>query len=294
VTSEPRQERLIGGAVSTLGAEYDLGARAQQVRDDLLRIDHPATPADMLRVQLDDRAVFLDRWQSLLLRLLDAAAVAERPARAQYRAIVASWNARASIDSGGYRLVRAYRLQVQQAVWHSLLTGLNVPPHEPAPVPSQFEHALWLIVSIQPAHLLAPRYADWRQFLLSQLDLTIDRLRRNCGALERCSWGARNTVAIRHPLSAALPMLSRLLDMPVVELPGDVDMPRVQDGTEGASERFAVSPGREREGYFHMPGGQSGHPLSPYYDAGFMAWARGQPLPFLPGATEHRLTLQPP
>ena len=50
-------------------------------------------------------------------------------------------------------------------------------------------------------------------------------------------------------------------------------MPRVQDGAFGASERFAVSPGHEDQGYFHMPGGQSGHPLSPYYRAGFMDWA---------------------
>ena len=70
-------------------------------------------------------------------------------------------------------------------------------------------------------------------------------------------------------------------------------MPRVQDGAFGASERFAVSPGHEAEGYLHMPGGQSGHPLSPYYRAGFQAWARGEALPFLPGAAEHTLTLTP-
>ena len=99
---------------------------------------------------------------------------------------------------------------------------------------------------------------------------------------------------IRHPLSRALPWLAWLLDMPSLELPGDHDMPRVQEGTAfGASERFAVSPGHESEGYLHIPGGQSGHPLSPYYRAGFMAWARGEPLPFLPGTTEHTLTLTP-
>jgi penicillin amidase len=81
--------------------------------------------------------------------------------------------------------------------------------------------------------------------------------------------------------------------MPTVELPGDHDMPRVQQGAFGASERFAVSPGHEDQAYFHMPGGQSGHPLSPYYRAGFMAWAHGEPLPFLPGNPEHTLTLQP-
>jgi penicillin amidase len=100
-------------------------------------------------------------------------------------------------------------------------------------------------------------------------------------------------VQIRHPLSRALPGLSGLLDMPAVELPGDHDMPRVQDGAFGASERFAVSPGHEAEGYLHIPGGQSGHPLSPYYRAGFDAWARGEPQPFLPGPAEHLLTLRP-
>ena len=86
---------------------------------------------------------------------------------------------------------------------------------------------------------------------------------------------------------------ARFLDMPTVELPGDHNMPRVQDGPFGASERFAVSPGHEEEGYLELPGGQSGHPLSPYYRAGFMGWVTGEPLPFLPGATQHTLTLSP-
>ena len=36
-----------------------------------------------------------------------------------------------------------------------------------------------------------------------------------------------------------------------------------------------MSPGREAEGYLQLPGGQSGHPLSPFYRAGHAAWARG-------------------
>ena len=76
-------------------------------------------------------------------------------------------------------------------------------------------------------------------------------------------------------------------------LPGDHDMPRVQDGAFGQSERFAVSPGHETEGYLVIPGGQSGHPLSPYYRAGFLEFARGETLPFLPGPPQHTLTLNP-
>lgn len=68
-------------------------------------------------------------------------------------------------------------------------------------------------------------------------------------------------------------------------------MPRVQSPGFGASQRMAVSPGREQDGYFHMPGGQCGHPLSPWYGDGHDAWADGIPTPFLPGPDAHRFTL---
>jgi penicillin amidase len=77
-----------------------------------------------------------------------------------------------------------------------------------------------------------------------------------------------------------------------VPLAGDDDMPRVAGPSFGASERFAVSPGREAEGYLHLPGGQGGHPLSPFYRAGFGDWAAGRPTPLLPGPMQHSLTLQ--
>ena len=74
-------------------------------------------------------------------------------------------------------------------------------------------------------------------------------------------------------------------------LPGDVDMPRLQGPSFGSSERIVVSPGKEEAGYFHMPVGQSGHPLSPHYGDGHAAWEEGKPTPFLPGKTVHTLKL---
>ena len=56
---------------------------------------------------------------------------------------------------------------------------------------------------------------------------------------------------------------------------------------------MAVSPGREEEGYFHLPTGQSGHPLSPHYRDQNAAWARGKAIPFLPGPAVHKFTLWP-
>ena len=74
---------------------------------------------------------------------------------------------------------------------------------------------------------------------------------------------------------------------------GDSFMPRVQGRGSGASERLVVSPGREEDGILHMPGGQSGHPLSPYFLKGHMDWVEGKATPLLPGPAEHRLELVP-
>ena len=76
-------------------------------------------------------------------------------------------------------------------------------------------------------------------------------------------------------------------------VPDHRGQPRVQDGAFGASERFAISPGHEDQAYLTLPGGQSGHPLSPYYRAGFLGWAHGEALPLLPGPAQHSLTLTP-
>jgi penicillin G amidase len=293
VTDDPAQQTTIAGIDASVGAYYDLAARARQIRDDLLAIKGKAAPADMLRIQLDDRAVFLQRWRTMLLELLDADAIANHPERAQLKKLVSDWNARASVDSVGYRLVRGFHEQALKSVWEMVLGALGIAPGEAVAAPSQFEAALWRLVNERPMHMLASNYGDWHEFLLAQADETIADLKTTCPQLAHCTWGSRNPVHIRHPLSRSLPFLSALLDMPQVELPGDHDMPRVQDGPIGASERFAVSPGHEDQGYIHIPGGQSGHPLSPYYRAGFMDWAHGIPASFVPGTSQHRLTLQP-
>ena len=296
VAVDAHQQQLIGGNIAKLGAEYDLAARARQVRDGLRALSGKPAPADMLRIQLDDRALFLARWRELLLSVLDPASLSNQPRRTEFRRLIEGWKPAASIDSVGYRLVREFRAHAESAVWQVVLEALQLGDERDQPVPMQFEGPLWQLVNSQQSHLnwLAPQYADWPDFLRSQVDATIADLARSCPELARCTWGERNTVRIRHPLSGAMPApVAALLDMPTLQLPGDHNMPRVQDGDFGSSQRFAVSPGHETEGYLQLPGGQSGHPLSPYYRAGFMAWARGEPLPFLPGPAQHTLTLAP-
>jgi penicillin amidase len=70
-------------------------------------------------------------------------------------------------------------------------------------------------------------------------------------------------------------------------------MPRVTAPDFGASERLVVAPGHEADALLHMPGGQSGHPLSPYWGAGHEDWVQGHATPLLPGPSEHALRLTP-
>jgi penicillin amidase len=286
---DPAAEAQIGGDEAPFGAEYDLGARQKQIHDDLVAIAH-ATPLDMLKVQTDDNAVFLTRWRDLLIQLLDDASLRDRPRRAELKKLVTEWNARATPDAVGYRLVRTFRDQTEISVWRMLLAGMDVDAPD-APPPPQFEGALWELVTQRPAHLLSAGHDNWKSFLLEQVDQTASE--NVCPRLDRCTWGDLHPVRVRHPMSGSIPLFGSMLNMPEIAIPGDHDMPRVQDGAFGASERFAVTPGRESEGYMHIAGGQSGHPLSPYDKAGYREWAEGKPLPFLPGSTEHTLTLEP-
>ena len=293
VSADAKELALIGGVDAPLAANYALGARARQIRGDLFTLAGNLKPADLLAVQLDDRAQFLGRWRDLLLHLIDAGAARAHPGRAEFRRLIEAWDGHADVGSVGYRLVHDFREHTRQAVWSMVLGALAVPADYDTGPPEQFESPLWQLVTRQPPYLLASEYPDWQSFLERQLDATLADLGRQCATLAQCTWGRENVVRIRHPLSRALPALARLIDMPVLELPGDHNMPRVQDGAFGASERFAVSPGHEQDGYLEIPGGQSGHPLSPYYRSGFLAWAHGEPRPFLPGPAEHTLTLKP-
>jgi penicillin amidase len=272
---------------------YDLGARAAQIRDDLLGLQS-ASAADMTAIQLDDRALFLTRWRDLLLELLDERSLAGHPLRAQARQLIEHWSGRAAADDAGYRIVRVARSQVRKDVFESITAQARERfPGTKFTPSAQFEGPLWQLVTQRPAHLLDPHFDSWEAALLGSFDRALADLEKQCKELQRCTWGESNTLHMKHPLSAALPFASRWLDMPAQQMPGDQQMPRVQGEAFGASQRLVVSPGREAEGSLQVPGGPVDHPLSPFYGAGHDEWVRGEPTPLLPGAAKHTLTLRP-
>jgi penicillin amidase len=284
-----------GEALRKIGdGGYDLGARARQIRDNLFAADQ-FEPLDMLAVQLDDRAVFLGEWREILLLALNDEAVAGNNARQEYRDLVEGWSERASVDSVGYRLVRAFRLEVRNRVFNMLVQPVREKFGEDIAlrISNQFESPLQALLDEQPAHLLSAEYKSWNDLLLQSVDTNLQYFVDNYkDGLDKRTWGERNTARVSHPMSNALPIISRWLNMPADQLPGDSNLPRAQGPSFGAAERFAVSPGDESRGYLHMPAGQSGHPLSDFYSTGHADWVQGRASNFLPGEARYTLTLK--
>jgi len=262
---------------------YALGARARQIRDNLHARDH-FSESDLLAIQLDDHNAVLDDWWALLQD--QAQETTTTPALAALAAASADWDGRARVDSTTYPIVREWRLALRSKLF-SDLGGTQWP------IPEQFEGVLWPLVSQRPAHLLLSADTDWTAQFEDMAAFVIDSLQTQ-GPLGEHTWGERNTAAICHPLARALPAFTRRwLCMPPDPLPGDGMMARVQSPAFGASERMVIAPGHEAEGILHMPGGQSGHLLSPFWGAGHADWVEGRPSPFLPGASLYTLTAHP-
>ena len=285
--------RIVDGEVLThMGAAgYWLGARARQIRDALATVERPRIE-DMLAIQLDDRALLLQEWRDVLLEALSGGAAAPYPWADELEAFLQRWDGRAGIDSVSYRIVREFRRRVVEEVLRGVLNGCG-DFDDPVQVAAtnQVEGPIWQLITEQPDHLLPPPHGSWNDLLVSAADTAVSTC--GSGPLSECTWGSVNQLDIRHPLAGALGWLRPWLTIRSGPLPGGDHMPRIQQPDYGASERFAVTPGDEANGYFHMPGGQSGHPLSPFFSAGHEPWARGEPLPFLPGPALHRLTLVP-
>ena len=270
---------------------YALGARARQIRDGLFARQR-FNERDLLAIQLDDRALFLQRWWQLLQ------SEGSQPGQTSLAALAGAgrtWQGRAAPDSVSYRIVRAWRLAVHTRIADGLTAPARAALGDDFVMPDlpQLEGVVWPLLAERPAHLLPRRFASWDALLEDAARQVSDDLAGR-GPLDQRSWGERNTARICHPLANALPaMLKPALCMPPDALAGDSAMPRVQGPSFGASQRMVVSPGHEAEGIIHMPGGQSGNPLSPFWGAGHDDWVQGKPSPFLPGKTEYTMTLKP-
>lgn len=265
-----------------IGHGFDNGYRASRIAERLGEMQ-AMDEHDLFALQLDTRAGFYRYYQQLALSLLDADAAAEQ----RIKANLAAWDGRAEPDSAGLAILVEFRRRLIEAV---------IPPYleKCRRLDARFSYfwptldlPLQQLLETQAPELLpaAARFPDWRAWLRGLL--------LQAAAHAAPVWGETSQALIAHPLSAALPALGAWLDMPPESLAGCAECVRLHEQRVGADERLVVAPGHESAGILHMPGGQSGHPLSPHYRDQQAAWAHGRALLLRAGPALHKMTFIP-
>ncbi|BFM11165.1 penicillin acylase family protein [Simiduia litorea] len=301
VLATPAHQRLWTANARTLSDDafkmmgdsaYALGARQQQIRDDLFAADRFDEKA-LLDIQLDDKAVFLTPWRDHLLQRLSRKDITE-PSLIEAKTHLEQWTARAEVDSVGYRLVREFRLKTIEYLTAPLISYMQTidPDFDLAKANRQIEYPAWSLIQTRPTHLLNPDFSSWDELELFAIKAVVEPLYEDASLADN-TWGEANKVIIEHPMARFVSPIKWFMSMPHEPLNGDTHMPRVQTPTHGASERFVVSPGKESEGIFHMATGQSAHPLSPFFGNGHRDWVEGKASPWLKAETQYSLTIQP-
>ncbi|KTF13778.1 penicillin acylase family protein [Pseudoalteromonas sp. H105] len=268
---------------------YALGARSTQIRDRLLEKSQ-FNEADFNALQLDNEARFLMPWHALLLAQLKKQPVDNKG----YISVVENWQACACPDSVGYTLVRRYRDAIIDSAFSGMQNTLEHSGGSLKYIKRDLEPAIWQLIEQQPASWLNPEYNSWDEQLSGAFAHVINSLTDQFGGnMQSWRWGNVNELAIEHPFAKQIPQLSQFLNMPKAPGFGDSFMPAVQGQSFGASQRFIAQPGYLERAVMAIPGGQSGHPLSPFYRAGFDEYVNGALTPLLPQAISHKIVINP-
>ena len=263
---------------------YALGARGLQIRDRLFE-KSSFNENDFYAIQLDNHAAFLSTWHRLLINTV-------QDGGSDFtldRALLTQWGACACSDSVGYTLVKHFRRSVIQSLFGPILTQVDEAGARSRTLLRGIEPATWQILATQPESWLPPGFATFDEFLLATYEQSRSELFDKYGKSEDYStlrWGNVNKLAVVHPFAAQIPLVGEKLNMRQVEGFGDTYMPSVQARSFGASQRLFVSPGHLEDAILTLPGGQSGHPLSPYYTAGFDDYVTQAATPLLPSDVE--------
>ncbi|HEY8878170.1 MAG TPA: penicillin acylase family protein [Roseateles sp.] len=286
--------RMVGGEAMKLvgNGGWDLGARAMQIRDGL-RAQDKFDEAGLHAIQLDHRALFHQRWRKLLLEQVLTPDFVAANGLADYRAEVEKSADAARPDAVGYLLVRSFRLEALKQLFTPLAGLLEAQGSKLSDLKMVPETPGWALIQAARPDTLPGAFKSWPELLQRAVLDSRKELLGKYGSLAAATWGADNPTSMRHPLSVAVPALAGWLDQASQGMAGDSHMPRVHNHGHGQSERMVVSPGHEESGILVIPGGQSGHPMSPFYRGDHTAWLAGEPLPFLPAETTHRLVLRP-
>jgi len=263
---------------------YDRGVRARRIQELLESLDR-YDESTMGEVQMDNRSLLLLQWRDLILaELPDEVALADRD-RATFRNRLIAFAGRAEAESVAFALLHQCRLRIILKILGPITAPLQKVNRDSglgrfSLRSISLEAPAWAILRERPLHLLASKYESWHALILEAIDETI----ADSAAKGWPAWGDVNTLRLVHPFGRKLAFLTPWLAARPIRSTGALtDMPKIQTPQFGASQRMAVFPGREATGFMQLPGGQSGHPASPFFLDLLDDWVAGRPTPLAAG-----------
>lgn len=270
---------------------YAVGARGKQIKSRLFEREM-FDESSFYRIQLDNEARFLIPWHALLYRTLATDKASNQIALTH----LDNWQTCACEDSVGYTLVRRFRSEVIAQLFAPIFTVLQSEDVSHRHIIRHLEPATWDILNQQPSSWLPSEHTDWQAFLAAAHEQSVAKMKEKHGAdesLNALTWGKVNQLTVKHPLGDIIPLFGKSLHMQTTAGFGDSFMPAVQGTRFGASQRLFVRPGDLDKAILTLPGGQSGHPLSPFYRAGFVDYIQQQSTPLLPQTILHTRRFEP-
>ncbi len=280
---------------SVVGHSFANGYRAFRISQRLEAMTN-IRERDLFELQLDSTTQFYEFYRRLGQGLLTDVVVQRDPFLAHARQAFEAWDGRADVDSRGFALVVRFRDVLLRSVFAPFLSSCRE-REEAFNYSGDQDTPLRQLLTAQIAELNPDpdHFAGWPEFILQAVRQSVEELEQEYPSISVADliWGQVNQVRMTHPLADALSPFGRILNMPDEPAAGCGQCVRVMEDGLGASQRLVVSPNHRGDGMFHMPGGQSGHPLSPHYRDQQHQWSEGVPLSFLTGTPVHTVTMVP-
>lgn len=289
-------QRLFAKEQNPLGqSNSSFAVRAWQLEQGIKELttgsDASISSDQAFALMLDSRAPHLQVYLQQIQQLIDRPMDPDWPELAQVTQALANQPlVAAEADSLSYPLIRFYRDQLMTHALQPLADTLSPHNWATSQLNASLPYALERLTQAEPEHLLPSTFASWQELKWHALQQAFAQAAPKGQLLP---WGEHNRSRFQHPLSSALPLLSPLLDSPAVPQSGDRDVPRVMRPDFGASQRMLLIPGQSDQSLYHAPGGQSGHPRSPFYRTGLNDFHQGLPRPLLPENSRWQLVLTP-
>ena len=194
--------------------------------------------------------------------------------------LLGDWNGRADADQAGYRLVArcACTRWTRCGRPGAAAARRGSAPSAGIDWHARFEYAAEDALDEQPAHLLPRGFASWDAFLLAQVDAAVADMTATARARwPHATWGEANASHIGHVLVARGAGAVRAC-WTCRRAPQSGDAQHAARGRRrrsGSPSGWSWRRATRSAPRSSMPGGQSGHPMSPYYGAGHADWVAG-------------------